>query len=69
MATERVPNTDSLSVSAAGVATNDGGFVQVNGKLETSRDGIFALGDIKGPPAFTPIAYDDFRILFMHFDT
>jgi pyruvate/2-oxoglutarate dehydrogenase complex dihydrolipoamide dehydrogenase (E3) component len=31
--------------------------------LETSAAGIFALGDIKGGPAFTHISYDDFRIL------
>ena len=35
----------------------------MNGRLETTRSGIFALGDIKGGPAFTHISYDDFRIL------
>jgi pyruvate/2-oxoglutarate dehydrogenase complex dihydrolipoamide dehydrogenase (E3) component len=35
----------------------------VNAKLETNVEGIFALGDIKGGPAFTHISYDDFRIL------
>ena len=25
--------------------------------------GIYALGDVKGPPAFTHISYDDFRII------
>jgi pyruvate/2-oxoglutarate dehydrogenase complex dihydrolipoamide dehydrogenase (E3) component len=35
----------------------------VNGKLETSAPAIFALGDVKGGPAFTHISYDDFRIL------
>jgi pyruvate/2-oxoglutarate dehydrogenase complex dihydrolipoamide dehydrogenase (E3) component len=63
VATGRIPNTDSLNLSAAGVATDSRGFVQVNGKLETSREGVYALGDIKGGPAFTHIAYDDFRIL------
>lgn len=63
VATGRVPNTDSLNASAAGVATDSRGFIQVNGKLETSVTGIFALGDIKGGPAFTHISYDDFRIL------
>jgi pyruvate/2-oxoglutarate dehydrogenase complex dihydrolipoamide dehydrogenase (E3) component len=63
VATGRVPNTDSLNVSAAGIALDGGGFIRVNGKLETSGEGIFALGDIKGGPAFTHIAYDDFRIL------
>jgi len=42
------------------------GFIKVNGKLETSAEGIFALGDIKGGPAFTHISYDDFRILRMN---
>jgi pyruvate/2-oxoglutarate dehydrogenase complex dihydrolipoamide dehydrogenase (E3) component len=63
VATGRTPNTDSLNVSAAGISTDGHGFIQVNGRLETSQSGIFALGDIKGGPAFTHIAYDDFRIL------
>jgi pyruvate/2-oxoglutarate dehydrogenase complex dihydrolipoamide dehydrogenase (E3) component len=63
VATGRVPNTDSLNLSAAGVATDSHGFVQVSGKLETNRPGVFALGDVKGGPAFTHISYDDFRIL------
>jgi pyruvate/2-oxoglutarate dehydrogenase complex dihydrolipoamide dehydrogenase (E3) component len=63
LATGRTPNTDSLNVSAAGIAIDRHGFIQVNAKLETSAAGIFALGDIKGGPAFTHISYDDFRIL------
>ena len=62
-ATGRTPNTDSLNVSAAGIATNERGFIKVNDKLETNVEGIYALGDINGGPAFTHISYDDFRIL------
>jgi pyruvate/2-oxoglutarate dehydrogenase complex dihydrolipoamide dehydrogenase (E3) component len=63
VATGRVPNTDTLSVNAAGIAVDNRGFIRVNEKLETSVNGIFALGDIKGGPAFTHISYDDFRII------
>jgi len=59
----RTPNTDSLNVPAAGIATDKRGFIRVNTKLETTVEGVFALGDIKGGPAFTHISYDDFRIL------
>jgi pyruvate/2-oxoglutarate dehydrogenase complex dihydrolipoamide dehydrogenase (E3) component len=63
VATGRVPNTESLNLSAAGIATDRRGFIQVNEKLETRAKNIFALGDIKGGPAFTHISYDDFRII------
>ena len=63
VAAGRVPNTDRLNLEAAGVQTNKQGFIQVNERLETNAPGIYALGDVKGGPAFTHISYDDFRIL------
>jgi pyruvate/2-oxoglutarate dehydrogenase complex dihydrolipoamide dehydrogenase (E3) component len=63
IATGRTPNTDSLNVGAAGIATDERGFIQVNTRLETNVEGVYALGDINGGPAFTHISYDDFRIL------
>ena len=63
VATGRVPNSDTLNIAAAGILADKRGFIQVSVKLETNVDGIFALGDIKGGPAFTHISYDDFRIL------
>jgi len=63
VATGRIPNSDTLNLSAAGVKTDERGFIQVNHRLETTADGIYALGDIKGGPAFTHISYDDFRVI------
>jgi pyruvate/2-oxoglutarate dehydrogenase complex dihydrolipoamide dehydrogenase (E3) component len=63
VATGRVPNTESLKTGAAGIVTDKQGFIHVNDHLETSTSGVFALGDIKGGPAFTHISYDDFRII------
>ena len=63
VATGRVPNTETLNLSAAGITTDKRGFIQVNSKLETNVAGIYALGDIKGGPSFTHISYDDFRII------
>jgi pyruvate/2-oxoglutarate dehydrogenase complex dihydrolipoamide dehydrogenase (E3) component len=63
VATGRIPNSDSLNTAAAGIATDERGFIPVNSRLETNVAGVYALGDIKGGPAFTHISYDDFRII------
>jgi len=63
VATGRVPNTDWLNLDAAGIRVDKRGFIEVNERLETNVPGIYALGDIKGGPAFTHISYDDFRII------
>lgn len=62
-ATGLKPNTDALNLEAAGVVTGAKGYIKVNERLETSAPGVYALGDVKGGPAFTHISYDDFRIL------
>jgi len=59
----RVPNTEDLTLEAAGIQVDREGYIQVNGQLETNVPGIYALGDVKGGPAFTHSSYDDFRIL------
>jgi pyruvate/2-oxoglutarate dehydrogenase complex dihydrolipoamide dehydrogenase (E3) component len=63
LALGRVPNSDRLNLGAAGVRTDKLGYIEVNAKLETKVPGIYAIGDVKGGPAFTHISYDDFRIL------
>jgi len=63
VAVGRKPNTEDLNLSAAGIETDMQGNIKVNNKLETNVTGVYALGDVKGGPAFTHISYDDFRII------
>lgn len=63
LAAGRRPNSDTLNLSATGVEIDSRGYVKVNERLETTAPGIYALGDVKGGPAFTHISYDDYRIL------
>ena len=59
----RTPNTDALNLEAANVETDATGHVKANDRLETTAEGVWVLGDVKGGPQFTHISYDDFRIL------
>jgi len=63
-ATGRRPNTADLDLERAGVAVDSHGYIKVNGRMETSAPGVWALGDVKGGPAFTHISYNDYQILW-----
>jgi pyruvate/2-oxoglutarate dehydrogenase complex dihydrolipoamide dehydrogenase (E3) component len=63
VAAGRPPNTETLNLEAAGIVRDNRGFIEANERLETSAPGVYALGDVKGGPAFTHISYDDFRII------
>ena len=62
-ATGRQPNTDDLGLEHTEIETGKSGYIKVNGRLETNVPGIWALGDVKGGPAFTHISYNDFQIV------
>jgi pyruvate/2-oxoglutarate dehydrogenase complex dihydrolipoamide dehydrogenase (E3) component len=64
VATGRRPNTDDLGLETTSIALTPEGFIRVNGKLETSVPGVWALGDVTGGPAFTHISYNDFQIVY-----
>lgn len=63
IATGRKPVTEELNLSAAGVQTNERGYVKVDEFLKTNIPHIWAIGDINGGPQFTYISLDDFRII------
>jgi pyruvate/2-oxoglutarate dehydrogenase complex dihydrolipoamide dehydrogenase (E3) component len=64
LATGRAPNTEDLDLAKSGVETDQSGYVKVNNRLETNVPGVWALGDVKGGPAFTHISYNDYQIIY-----
>jgi dihydrolipoamide dehydrogenase len=64
VATGRRPNSDELGLEKAGVNVDRQGFIRVNNRLETNVPGVWALGDVKGGPAFTHISYNDSQIVY-----
>lgn len=64
VAAGRMPNTADLDLQKTGVDVDEKGYIRVNDLLETSAENIWALGDVKGGPAFTHISYNDFQIVF-----
>jgi pyruvate/2-oxoglutarate dehydrogenase complex dihydrolipoamide dehydrogenase (E3) component len=67
VAAGRTPNTDDLGLDAAGVATDERGYVETDEHLQTSVDGIWVLGDAKGGPQFTHISYNDHFVVLDQF--
>jgi pyruvate/2-oxoglutarate dehydrogenase complex dihydrolipoamide dehydrogenase (E3) component len=63
LAVGRKPNTDDLGLEKAGVERDKHGYIVVDDQLQTSVQGIWALGDCNGKGAFTHTAYNDFEIV------
>ena len=66
IATGRTPNTDRLDLDATGIATDPQGFITVDAAYTTSTEGVYAIGDVVGPPMFTHTARDDAALLYRH---
>lgn len=63
LAVGRVPNSDRLGLDAAGVETDERGYVRVDDRLRTTAEGVWALGDVNGEGAFTHTSVNDAEIL------
>ncbi len=63
VAVGRSPQTKTLNLDKTGVEVDEKGYIKVNDKLETTAEGIYALGDVKPGPAFTHIAYNDHLVV------
>jgi mycothione reductase len=56
VAVGRRSNADTLAVANTGIELDRRGFIKVNGYLETTKKGIFAVGDANGQQMFTHVA-------------
>ena len=50
VAAGRAPNVDGIGLEDAGIKVTDRGFIEVNERLETAAAGVYAIGDVAGPP-------------------
>ncbi len=63
LAVGRVPNSDRLTLDAAGIETDDRGYIVVDDHCRTTADGVFAVGDVNGKGAFTHTSVNDAEIV------
>jgi dihydrolipoamide dehydrogenase len=59
IAAGRGPDIEALGLEAAGVKLNDRGLIEVDGRLRTSAEGIYAIGDLVPGPALAHKASDE----------
>ena len=59
IAAGRAADTEALGLDAAGVKTDERGLIEVDGALRTSREGVWAIGDLVPGPALAHKASDE----------
>src|SRR5690348_2283871 len=50
VAAGRAPNVEDIGLKEQGVQLTDRGFIKINERMETSVKGLYAIGDVAGPP-------------------
>ena len=50
VAAGRAPNVEEIGLKEAGIQLTERGFIKINERMETSAKGIYAIGDVAGPP-------------------
>lgn len=50
VATGRAPNVEDIGLKEVGVQLTERGFIKINERMETSVPGVYAIGDVAGPP-------------------
>jgi dihydrolipoamide dehydrogenase len=50
VAAGRAPNVEDIGLKEQGVQLTDRGFIKINERMETTAKGVYAIGDVAGPP-------------------
>ncbi len=59
----RTGNTADMGLEALDIAINNRGQIETNERFQSSREHIFAVGDVAGPPGLASASYDQGRFV------
>ncbi len=62
----RVGNTEELGVAEAGIECDERGRILVDDEYQTSVEGVYAAGDVIGPPALASVSSEQGRVAICH---
>ena len=62
----RVADVEGLTLDAAGIALTNRGHIQVDDELQTTAPGVYAAGDVIGPPALASVSMEQGRRAACH---
>ena len=48
--------SDGLGMDAAGIRTTEAGYVEIGERMDSTADGVYAIGDLTGPPLLAHVA-------------
>jgi DNA protecting protein DprA len=55
----RRPNTEKLNLSALGIALDEKGYIKTDKRMITNLRGVYAIGDVCGPPLLAHKAFKE----------
>ena len=66
VAVGRRPQVEGLGLAEIGVAFDSAGWVRVDSHYATTAAGVFAAGDVMGPPGLAAVAMEQARVAICH---
>lgn len=61
VAAGRTPSSAALDCAKSGIELGEHGVIKTDEHLRTTCEGVFAIGEVAGQPAFTHVAWEDYR--------